>query len=168
MRGDREPPFFAEVIGEARQRGHDFEPIEREPDALHKLEQAPPNQRHRLLLEYIRGQALKVLGLEASQIVDQRQPLADLGLDSLMALELRNLLGRGLRLHRSMPATLLYDYPTIAELAEYMAKEVLGWQGAESQHSPSPDIGLSGVIERIEDLSDAEVDRLFAEKTISN
>jgi len=166
--GDREPPFFAEVTSEARQRGLSSEPVEREPDILQQLEQAPPSQRHRLLLEYIRGQALKVLGLEASQVVDHRQPLADLGLDSLMAVELRNLLGRGLRLSRSMPATLLYDYPTISELANYMAKEVLRWEGAETQELPGQAAGRSGAIERIEDLSDEEVDRLFAEKTIGN
>ena len=101
-------------------------------------------------------------------IVDHREPLADLGLDSLMAVELRNLLGRGLRLPRSMPATLLYDYPTISELANYMAKEVLRWEGAETQQLPDQDTGRSGVIERIEDLSDEEVDRLFAEKTIAS
>jgi NAD(P)-dependent dehydrogenase (short-subunit alcohol dehydrogenase family) len=163
--GDHEPPFLAALMSEVRQRGQSSEPVEREPDALQQLEQALPNQRHKLLLEYIRDQALKVLGLEASQRVDYKQPLADFGLDSLMAVELRNLLGRGLRLSRSMPATLLYDYPTISELANYMAKEVLRWeQGAETQPSPGQDEGMSGVIDRIEDLSDEEVDRLFAEK----
>ena len=166
--GDREPPFFAEMTREARQRRHSSEPVEREPDTVQQLEQAPPSQRHRLLLEYIRGQALKVLGLEASQVVDHRQPLADLGLDSLMAVELRNLLGRGLRLPRSMPATLLYDYPTISELANYMAKEVLRWEGAETSQLSGQAADRSGAIARIEDLSDEEVDRLFAEKTIGN
>jgi acyl carrier protein len=142
--------------------------VEPELDTLQQLEQAPANQRHRLLLEYIRSQALKVLGLEATEVVDPRQPLADLGLDSLMAVELRNLLGRGLRLGRSMPATLLYDYPTISELADYIAKDVLHWEGAEARQSPSQDAGMSGVIDQIEDLSDEEVDRLFAEKMVGN
>ena len=168
MTSDGEPPFLAELAGEARQHGQSSQPVEPELDTLQQLEQAPSGQRHRLLLEYIRGQALKVLGLEASHPIDPRQPLADLGLDSLMAVELRNLLGRGLRLSRSMPATLLYDYPTISELVSYIAHEVLQWQGAETQQSPAQDTGTAGVIDRIEDLSDEEVDRLFAEKTIGN
>jgi NAD(P)-dependent dehydrogenase (short-subunit alcohol dehydrogenase family)/acyl carrier protein len=165
---DGEQPFFAELAIEARQRGQSSQPVEPELDTLQQLEQAPANQRPRLLLEYIRSQALKVLGLDATEVVDPRQPLADLGLDSLMAVELRNLLGRGLRLGRSMPATLLYDYPTISELANYIAKDVLHWEGAEARQSPSQDAGMSGVIDQIEDLSDEEVDRLFAEKMVGN
>jgi NAD(P)-dependent dehydrogenase (short-subunit alcohol dehydrogenase family)/SAM-dependent methyltransferase/acyl carrier protein len=165
---DGEQPFFAELAIEARQRGQSTPPADPELDTLKRLEQAPPNQRHKLLLEYIRSQALKVLGLEASEVVDARQPLADLGLDSLMAVELRNLLGRGLRLRRNMPATLLYDFPTISELANYIAKDVLQWEDIETLQSPDQEAGMSGVIDRIEDLSEEEVDRLFAEKMMSN
>ena len=53
-----------------------------------------------------------------------RQPLNELGLDSLMAVELRNVLGR--RVGRTLPATLLFDYPTIEALSDISAERLLG------------------------------------------
>src|SRR5262245_22177132 len=46
-----------------------------------------------------------------------------MGLDSLMAVELRNLLGR--LVGRTLPATLLFDYPTLEAIAGYLEREVL-------------------------------------------
>jgi myxalamid-type polyketide synthase MxaE and MxaD len=57
-----------------------------------QLDQARPNNRKKLLLEFVRSQAVKLLGLDPEQAIDDKQPLNDLGLDSLMAVELRSLL----------------------------------------------------------------------------
>jgi len=54
--------------------------------------------------------------------VDERQPLSEAGLDSLMAIELRNWLieETGLKL----AATLLFDYPTLEKLSAYLSEQV--------------------------------------------
>ena len=54
----------------------------------------------------------RVIGASAADAIDPRQPLNEIGLDSLMAVDLRNRLGTGLGLARSLPATLVFDYPT--------------------------------------------------------
>ena len=46
--------------------------------------------------------------------------LMDLGLDSLMAVQLRDLLGRHLVLPARLPATLMFDHPTIDTLAGFL------------------------------------------------
>ena len=50
----------------------------------------------------------------------------DLGMDSLMAVQLRNALDRALELEkgRGLPATLMFDYPTIEAIAEFLRERV--------------------------------------------
>jgi myxalamid-type polyketide synthase MxaB len=85
---------------------------------MDEIEAAAPNSRRALVAGFIREQALRVLGLEADAAIDARQPLGELGLDSLMAVELRNVMSRALE--RTLPATVLFKYPTIEALSDYV------------------------------------------------
>ena len=81
-----------------------------------------------------------VLGLRTGESVDPERPLRELGLDSLLAVELRNRLAR--LLGQPLPATLLFDYPTLARLADHLLTPVLGLAAAapaESQPRVSPE-----------------------------
>ena len=131
---------------------------------LTQLNQIPPGQRRKALMELIRDHAVKVLGLDSSQDVDYKQPLSELGFDSLMAVELRSVLSVELNLKRSLPATLVFDYPTIAALAEYLTKDVLQWEEAVETASGSQqkEEALDDLLDRIEGLSDEEADRIYS------
>jgi acyl transferase domain-containing protein/acyl carrier protein len=71
------------------------------------------------LVEGIREQARRVLGFDKSRPIPTAQPLQELGLDSLMSIELRNKLNE--LTGRSLPATLLFDYPSIDALLDHLA-----------------------------------------------
>jgi acyl transferase domain-containing protein/NADPH:quinone reductase-like Zn-dependent oxidoreductase/acyl carrier protein len=74
-------------------------------------------ERSVAMMAWLRKQVAMVLRLDLERVpVDK--PLRSLGLDSLMALELRNRLER--ILHQKLSATLVWNYPTVSALAAYL------------------------------------------------
>ncbi|HEY4997198.1 MAG TPA: beta-ketoacyl synthase N-terminal-like domain-containing protein, partial [Solirubrobacteraceae bacterium] len=71
----------------------------------------------------VRTEIARVLSFADSTDVPLDKPLKDLGLDSLMAVELRNALAK--RSGATFPATLVFDHPTPAAIAQYLLTDVL-------------------------------------------
>ncbi|MFD8383026.1 SDR family NAD(P)-dependent oxidoreductase [Streptomyces sp. NPDC059679] len=88
-------------------------------DRLARLPEAERTERVRSL---IRAEAARVLGLRSPDAIRPDQPLRELGMDSLMAVELRNRIGA--RLDSRLAATVLFDHPTTARLADHLLNTV--------------------------------------------
>ncbi|MFJ6677441.1 SDR family NAD(P)-dependent oxidoreductase, partial [Actinosynnema sp. NPDC091369] len=89
-----------------------------------RLRSLPEAEQVAAVLDVVTANTATVLGHASPDAIDTRQPFKDLGFDSLTAVELRNRLGTatGLRL----PATVTFDHPTPARLAEFLRDEVVG------------------------------------------
>jgi Phosphopantetheine attachment site len=86
-------------------------------------------------------------------VLDPARPLAEYGMDSILAVELRNTLMHSLR--ADVPATLLFDYPTIGSIAAYSVAVL-----APASLTAAPAMEDNGdLLDLIERLSDAEVDQ---------
>ena len=53
-----------------------------------------------------------------------------------MAVEMRNALAEAVG--RRLPATLLFDYPSVARLADYFAEDLFGWHAEDTNEVPPP------------------------------
>jgi acyl transferase domain-containing protein/acyl carrier protein len=138
------PPFYAAVSGKSYEdRGIAPE----KSSLLHKLEGTPLGQRRPVLFEHVHQQVAATLRMTPSKRVPAEQGLFDLGLDSLMAMELKNRLEADLE--RALRPTLVFDYPTVAAITGYLAGE-LGINDEAIQEvlpadsEPEPTEALSG------------------------
>ncbi|MFE2042421.1 type I polyketide synthase, partial [Streptomyces sp. NPDC059477] len=93
-------------------------------------------EREPFLTELVRGQVATILGYRSAQDVGRTLAFRELGFDSLAAVELRNRLtaATGLRL----PAGLVFDHPTPAELARHLLAELTGTLPASAAPVASP------------------------------
>jgi myxalamid-type polyketide synthase MxaE and MxaD len=80
-----------------------------------------PTQRRAALATYLQNTLAQVLRLAPGRI-EPDMPFGRLGLESLMAVEFRNRLATALDL--SLSATLAWNYPTITELAAFLAEKL--------------------------------------------
>ncbi len=122
-----------------------------------QLQETPLKQRRLLLINHIRKQAGLVMGLPATLLNDTRQPLNTMGLDSLMAVELRNALGQSI--NQSLPATLVFDFPTLDALTDYLLNEILEFSDARSPEA-APAVQTTAA-DDLAALSDDEAEALL-------
>ena len=119
-------------------------------DFRRQIEALPAKRRRGAVLNHVRAEAVAVLGLSATQGFELERPLNELGLDSLMAIELRNRLGRAIG--RTLPATLLFKAPSVDALADALLLEL---------YPPSADVRPVPVshagVAQFDELSDEEV-----------
>ncbi len=96
-----------------------------------QLAQTPVKKQHVFMIEYLQTVAAKVLGWRDPKQLSPEDGLMTLGLDSLMAIEVRNQLAQGLE--KQLPATLLFDYPTLNLLADFLLSEMIEPEMAETE-----------------------------------
>ncbi|MGS2806028.1 SDR family NAD(P)-dependent oxidoreductase [Nocardia sp. MW-W600-9] len=95
-----------------------------------RLAETPDGERHGVLVEIVRGQVAATLGHRDAHAVDADRAFSELGFDSITAIEFRNALKTATGL--ALPATLVFDYPTPAALADYLHDEL-------TDRQPQPD-----------------------------
>ena len=155
-----ELPLMAELAAAAAHVGK--RPRERSALETTLREIESVEDRQALLASSLRHQVGLVLRLDPERI-EMDCPLTELGLDSLMALELRNRLETNFGVELS--ATMAFNYPTIATLAPVLGQKMGVLEGLGPVRSEMRDAnagedpgGLQGFIEELQEMSEDEVE----------
>ncbi|MEF9908111.1 type I polyketide synthase [Streptomyces sp. P9-A2] len=134
---DEVPPLLRGLV---RPRAAKAAAVSEEPLARRLAGLTEKEQEEELLL-FVRDQTAAVLGY-APEELDVSGVLAQLGQDSLTALQLRNRLAGASRLR--LPATVVFDQPTGPALAAYLRRELAAGAGAGTrEETPAASTGLA-------------------------
>ncbi len=106
-----------------------------------RLAGAPEAARPRMLEDHVRSRVARILGLRAHHALDHESGFAELGLSSLMAVELRNAMSTDIG--RPLAATLAFDYPTVRALSAHLLG-LLALDSAPAAVKPGPAAQLDG------------------------
>lgn len=174
-------PPLCEHVREAPPAGASHD--RRSAEALDLLARFPSltaEDRLAALSGFIQQRVEHVFGCDAGTRLDPQTPLQQQGLDSLMGVELKNQLE--VELGASIPVTMFFEGVTIRGLAEALAEPVLqsalkgsgaaeagptatsgaGGSSIAATDAPSRAEDAAQLLAKLEDLSDAEIERLLA------
>lgn len=90
---------------------------------LSMLKKKPAKERLDAFLLHMQEEVTLLMGFDSTDDVDPKQPLLDLGVDSLVAIDLSNRLQKSINLE--LEISVFFEYPTLSELSTYILNNVL-------------------------------------------
>ena len=124
------PPLLSELAD----AGEEEEPPLGRGELVTRLREAPAEERERLLADFVRDEVRSLLRLPAPPPAEMG--FFDLGMDSLMAVELRNRVNRALAGEYVVRNTVVFNHPSPHKLAEHLAEGLARrWNGEPSARS---------------------------------
>ncbi len=117
---ESQPPLLEDLLSTVLETT--VEAQDSSDDVLTRLRTTPSAERENMLVSFLQQEVQSVLRLSSAPAPSVG--FFDLGMDSLMAVELRNRLNRALAGSYTAPNTLVFDYPDIASLATHLLDEV--------------------------------------------
>jgi NADP-dependent 3-hydroxy acid dehydrogenase YdfG len=116
-------------------------------------------ERQEMLAEKIEAELAVILRIPASQFVDRQRGFTDMGVDSLLALELKDRLEGCVG--RPLPSTVVFEHPSVEALAQHLAETLFP---LDSVLEPSASVAKDVHAGRIDAMSIAEVEAQLSGK----
>jgi acyl carrier protein len=129
------------------------------------IQKNPPHRRVTLLTTRLQQEVAQVLGIHGDTLPDTDKGFFEMGMDSLMSVELKHRLESLFSV--SLPSTFAFEYPTIGDVVQYFVEEVFAWEDNSensqiSSETESTDaVVLNQALAELESLSEAETEALM-------
>jgi acyl transferase domain-containing protein/acyl carrier protein len=133
-------------------------------DWIESLERVEAEDRRNLVAARVAKETRYILGLTTDDQLDPHRGFFELGMDSLMSVQLKARLEQAVG--RLLPATLTFTYPTVHTLTDFIVNQLLNLSGTGEVEAPlrfegteaEPDDALADLSEEdIKDLLSAEL-----------
>ncbi len=146
-------------------------------DFINHIKNSFKNEQILLIIEYLQEQVALVLGLDKSQAPGPKVGFFQMGMDSLMAVELRNKLEATFGL--ALSTTLAFNYPNIQALSTYLLerlnqrwkreklqgeKKKFSLNSSQKNRTIKTNKNLHSLAKEINQYSDEEVEALVKQK----
>jgi len=99
---------------------------EKDPNLLDYLMEATANQRREFFERFVNTEMARELGFETAEKIRVDQTLTEMGIDSLSAIRIRNRWRKTFGSTITIPNGIVFQYPTIAALSEYLYRTYSG------------------------------------------
>ncbi len=122
LSSNRQLSLFSELIREATPQDETKQASAQGDELFQRLKEAPTGKRKELVVDYLQERVTQVLALTLSHRPDPNQSLIELGLDSLMGIELNRRLTTDLGVN--VPVRKFIDRSSIAQLAGLVLEQL--------------------------------------------
>jgi acyl carrier protein len=167
-----ELPLLSELARDARLKAQAEGPSADSAQLLRRLERSSPLERLQILADFVGEQVAGVLGYSASSgssALDPNQGFFEIGMDSLMAVDLQRRLQNGLGV--TLSSTVGFDHPTIEALAKHLAGKALAFADAAPKAAVRTGVRAGGSVNdaaaeeaRIESMTEDQLLTLFSQE----
>lgn len=144
----RSRPFFDQIQSEQIDTAIAVPTEDQITGRLQQLAATPAERRSRAIRVHLEKRIRQILRLERDIQIDPDKGLFEMGMDSLMAVELKNKLEKDAGI--TLPSTLTFNYPTIGELTGYFNDQL------EASAGPTAETPSSEVKEELPSALEAE------------
>jgi acyl transferase domain-containing protein/acyl-CoA synthetase (AMP-forming)/AMP-acid ligase II/acyl carrier protein len=136
FRDGAEPKLLSGLAADIRNSSEDAETQKRREHLLRRLREAAESERQEMVEDFIAEQVVEVLGFASREDLNYSASFFEMGLDSMMAVQLQRRIQSGLGI--SIPATSAFDRPNISAFARYVLDDFLVFEASTDSGEPAP------------------------------